>query len=146
MTNKVNRAPPDRSAKARPSAAAKGGPPQNHVAQYVRAPMPPCHAAPSRKKDGQQFGILADQAARSVNAASRKRLRSRSPLPANFRMRSASVVFCIVTCVSGGRQAQASSRISLSAVTVSGSNDTRSLSTIRYLSRLFFWRKVYSLA
>src|SRR5262245_62391039 len=52
-------------------------------------------------------------------------------------MRSASAVFCIVACCSGERQAQASSRVSLKRVTVSGSKYTASLLTIDSLTCCF---------
>ena len=77
--------------------------------------------------------VEAGQAAK-LNAASRKRLRSRSPLAADLRMRSAIAVFGVRACISGLRLSHASSRTSRKVLTVSGSKDTDALAAMRYLS------------
>src|SRR5215470_5646103 len=79
-------------------------------------------------------------AARSPNAASRKRSRLRSPSAADFRMRSASVVLSIVACSFGGRRSQASSRAAFRSAIVWASKWAAAFG-IRHLWRRYHWAR-----
>src|SRR5262249_21958237 len=82
------------------------------------------------------MSITLHQAA-NRSAASSKRLRSRSPLAADLRMRSASTIFGTIDCSSGVSLPHASSRTSFIVATVSGSKYEGSLPTMMYRSRWF---------
>jgi hypothetical protein len=103
------------------------------------APSQECRSSPGNKHDAQGNRRTARKAAliylrRNGNAIASKRSRSRSPLAADLRMRSASAVFDIMARCSGLRLCQASSRTPSTILTLLRSSWTGSLVAMKYLA------------